>query len=282
MDPVSDLPPSAKASEAESRIREQLRVDAFRFGSARLIAGSVCPRSAVELLRWDVRIETVLLDAGGVLVFPNWNRVSDTLARHGIAVAADALRAAEPQAKFAIDTAPHVAATRDADRGSRYFRLVFSGAGVPADAPIQGALDDLWAYHSAHNLWEEVPAEVPRMLERLRAAGLRLAIASNANGVLHRLFDRLALTPHFAAVCDSCVEGVEKPDPRFFDIVLERAGARRETAVHVGDLYHVDVVGARSAGVRAILVDPHDLYREYDVQRVRHLAELVDVVAASD
>jgi putative hydrolase of the HAD superfamily len=233
------------------------------------------------LLGSGVRIETVLLDAGGVLVSPNWSRVSDTLARHGIQVAADALRAAEPQARFAIDTAWHVAATKDADRGSRYFRLVFSGAGVPADAPLQGALDELWAYHGEHNLWEEVAPDVPAQLQRLAASGVRLAVASNANGALHRLFDRLALTRYFSAICDSCVEGVEKPDPRFFLIVLDRAGARAETALHVGDIYHVDVVGARGAGLRAIMVDPHDLYRDYDVERVRNLAELVEVVAAA-
>lgn len=222
----------------------------------------------------------MLLDAGGVLVFPNWDRVSDTLARHGVHVTGDALRAAEPAAKFAIDTAPHVAATNDADRGSRYFRLVLQGAGVPPDAPIEGALEELWAYHGAHNLWETVPGHVPAALERLRALGLRLAIASNANGALHRLLDRLGLAGHFDAVCDSCVEGVEKPDPRFFEIVLERAGGRRETAIHVGDLYHVDVEGARSAGIRPILLDPHDLYRDYDVERVRSLDEVVEIVCS--
>lgn len=225
-----------------------------------------------------MRIETVLLDAGGVLVFPNWDRVGDTLARHGIHVSPDALRAAEPEARLAIDTASHVAATNDADRGSRYFRLVFSGAGVPPDAPLEGALDELWAYHGEHNLWEDVPPGVPHHLERLAETGVRLAIASNANGALHRLLDRLGLTRYFAAICDSCVEGVEKPDPRFFRIVLDRAGARAATAIHVGDLYHVDVVGARGAGLRAVLLDPHDLYAAYDVQRVKTLAELVGIV----
>ena len=224
-------------------------------------------------------IETILLDAGGVLVFPNWERVSDTLARHGLRVPADALRAAEPQAKFAIDTAHHVAATKDADRGSRYFRLVFSGAGVPADAPIQDALNDLWTYHTEHNLWEDVPADVRPALEQLQAQGVRLAIASNANGALHRLFDRLGLTQYFCAICDSCVEGVEKPDPRFFEIVLDRAQAVRETTIHVGDLFHVDVVGARSAGLRPILLDPQDLYRHYDVERAKSLDGLVQLIA---
>ncbi len=231
-----------------------------------------------SLVRWNVNIETVLLDAGGVLTFPNWTRVSETLARHGVHVSADALRAAEPRAKFAIDTAPRVAATNDADRGSLYFRLVFSGAGLADDAPVQPALNELWDYHQAHNLWEHVPDDVRPALETLRALGVRLAVASNANGALHRLFDRMDLTRYFTAICDSCVEGVEKPDPRFFEIVLGRAAADRATTMHVGDLYHVDVVGARNTGLRPVLLDPDDLYRGYEVERVRTLDDVVALV----
>ena len=226
-----------------------------------------------------MHINTILLDAGGVLTFPNWDRVSDTLARHGIHVPAEALRAAEPRAKFAIDTASHVAATNDADRGSRYFRLVFSGAGIAPDAPIDAALNDLWEYHGEHNLWEYVPEEVPAALQQLQSLGIPLAVASNANGALHRLFDRLGLSRYFVAICDSCVEGVEKPDPAFFRIVLERAGGVPETTIHVGDLYHVDIVGARSAGLRAILLDPFDLYAQYEAERVKKLTALVELVA---
>jgi putative hydrolase of the HAD superfamily len=227
-----------------------------------------------------VAIETVLLDAGGVLVFPNWDRVAETFARHGLPVSAAALRAADPEAKFTIDQAHHVASTSDADRGSRYFRLVLGKAGIPPDAAIEAPLNDLWAYHSEYNLWEDVPEDVFPALDRLQGLGVRLAVASNANGVLHRMFERVGLAACFDAICDSGVEGVEKPDPRFFDIVLARAGGRRETAIHVGDLYHVDVQGARNAGLRPVLMDPNDLYRDYDVERVRSLEELVAFVAA--
>ena len=223
-------------------------------------------------------IKTLLLDAGGVLTFPNWDRVSDILDRHGIGVPAEALRRAEPHAKFAIDSAYGVATTQDADRGSRYFHLTFDAAGVPAGDARKPALDDLWAYHQEHNLWEHVPADVVPTLDRLRAAGLTLAVASNANGVLQHLFDRLGLTPYFHAVCDSRVEGVEKPDPRFFQIVLERAGGQPETAMHVGDLYYVDVLGARSAGIEPLLLDPHGLYRDFDVPRIASLSELGSLV----
>ena len=122
-------------------------------------------------------IETVLLDAGGVLVFPNWERVAETFARHGLHVSAEALRGADPEAKFATDEARHVAATNDADRGSLYFRLVLTRAGIPPDAAIQAPLNELWAYHNEHNLWEYVPDDVFPALERLNALGVRLAVA---------------------------------------------------------------------------------------------------------
>jgi HAD superfamily hydrolase (TIGR01509 family) len=220
-------------------------------------------------------LETLFLDAGGVLVFPNWARVSDTMRRHGIRVSAETLQQAEPAVKFAIDEAHRVAGSTDAQRGGLYMEGVLDAAGVPRSPERQAALADLYAYHAEYNLWEHVPPDVIPALGALRARGLKLAIVSNANGVVHRSFERGGLTGYFDAICDSCVEGIEKPDPRFFDIVLARSRSRAVTTLHVGDLYHVDVVGARRAGLRAMLLDPHDLYGAYDVDRVRSLAELV-------
>jgi putative hydrolase of the HAD superfamily len=226
----------------------------------------------------NVPIELLSLDAGGVLVFPNFERISDTFARHGIRVSPDALRAADPHGRFAVDTAVHVAVMNDADRGSMYFRVMFERAGIPADAPVAKALDELWSYHSAHNLWEYVPPDVAPALERLAARGVTLAIGSNANGIIHRVFERAGLRRYFSVICDSQVEGVEKPDPRFFEILVARAGGRPDTTLHVGDLYHVDVLGARSAGLQSMLLDPHDLYAEYDVKRLKSLSELATIL----
>ena len=98
---------------------------------------------------------------------------------------------------------------------------------------------------------------------------------SNANGTLHRAFDRLGLTSSFDLIFDSYHEGVEKPDPRFFHIALQRAGADADTTMHVGDLYHVDVVGARAAGLTPALLDVGGLYPSCDCLRLRSLTELV-------
>ena len=225
------------------------------------------------------RIHTVFLDAGGVLIHPNWQRVSDTFARHGIDVTAAALREAEPEVKFGIDTAEGVSQTNDADRGGAFFNGILDVTGVPRGARRDAALSELYAYHMEHNLWEDVDVEAAATLTRLRNDGLRLAIVSNANGIVERAFERVGLHGYFDVICDSHIEGVEKPDPRFFQIVLERTGSRPEATIHVGDLYHVDVMGARRAGLRQLLLDPHGLYDAFDVARIRRLSELRDYVA---
>jgi HAD superfamily hydrolase (TIGR01509 family) len=221
----------------------------------------------------------VFLDAGGVLVNPNWSRVSEALGRHGVAVSPARLADAEPRAKKRLDTGETIQATTDQQRGWTYFDLVLTEAGVTVDAATAAALAELSTYHQTHNLWETVPDEVLPSLAALRAAGMRLVVLSNANGTLHRAFDRLGLANSFDVIFDSYREGVEKPDPRFFQTALERSGADAATTMHVGDLYHVDVAGARAAGLTPALLDVGGLYPDCDCLRVRSLTELVGAIA---
>jgi HAD superfamily hydrolase (TIGR01509 family) len=228
-----------------------------------------------------VPIQTVFLDAGGVLVNPNWLRVSDELARHGVNVSPALLADAEPRAKKRLDTGATIQATSDQQRGWTYFNLVLTEAGVMLGDATAAALSQLHTYHQTHNLWETVPDEVRPALAALRASGRRLVVLSNANGTLHRAFDRLGLTSSFDVIFDSHDEGVEKPDPRFFRIALERAGAEAETTMHVGDFYHIDVVGARAAGLTPALLDVGGLYPDCDCLRVRSLTQLVETLSST-
>jgi putative hydrolase of the HAD superfamily len=226
-----------------------------------------------------VPIQTVFLDAGGVLVNPNWSRVSEALARHGVILPPASLAAAEPHAKKRLDTGETIKATNDQQRGWTYFNLVLTEAGIPLSDATAAALAELHAYHQTYNLWETIPDEVLPSLAALRALGFRLVVLSNANGTLHRAFDRIGLTRSFDVIFDSFNEGVEKPDPRFFHLALQRSGADAATTMHVGDLYHVDVAGARAAGLTPALLDVGGLYPDCDCLRVRSLTELVDALA---
>lgn len=227
-------------------------------------------------------LETVFLDAGGVFLYPNWWRVADALATHGVRVAAETLQAADPHARRELDDLKVIGATTDATRGWRFFDLILEHAGVARSEGTAAALSELHAYHTASNLWEYVPASVPPAIQALRARGLRIVVVSNANGTLRTHLDRLGLTPQFDLVLDSADEGVEKPDPRFFEIALEKSGAAKASTIHVGDLYYVDVVGARAAGLRGVLLDEADLRPDADCPRVRSLEELVDRIARGE
>jgi HAD superfamily hydrolase (TIGR01509 family) len=220
-------------------------------------------------------LRTVFLDAGGVLVYPNWTRVSEALRSHGVDVPARALADAEPMAKRRIDVPVTVAATNDATRGWLYFNLILEAAGIARDARTDAALAELHEYHQRRNLWEYVPARVTPALAALRARGLQLTVVSNANGTLCAHMDRLGLSALVDCVLDSCDIGVEKPDPRLFHIALERSGASADSTIHVGDLYQIDVVGARAAGLRGVLLDEAGLYEGADCAKVRSLEELV-------
>ena len=220
-------------------------------------------------------LKTVFLDAGGVLLFPNWVRVSEALARQGIQVAPAALSSAEPRARKLLDNGNTIGTTTDASRGWLFFDLILEQAGISRSEQTAAALAELHIYHQAHNLWEFVPEGVRPALTALRDRGLTLVVVSNANGTLRAHMDRIGLTALLDHIVDSCDEGVEKPDPRLFEIALARANARADSTIHVGDIYQVDVVGARAAGIRPVLLDETGQHPNVDCTRVSSLRELV-------
>jgi HAD superfamily hydrolase (TIGR01509 family) len=221
----------------------------------------------------------LFLDAGGVLVNPNWSRVASALAGCGVAVDAGVLGVAEARAKLDLDVPARIRATDDRSRSSLYWELVLSHAGVHVPLEqVAPAWAELETYHRESNLWESVIDGVPEALDRLRAMGLRLVVVSNSNGTLRGKFKRLDLERHFDLVIDSHEVGVEKPDPQIFAIALREAGVGVEEVVHVGDFYEIDVVGARAAGLRAVLVDPTGSHAGRGCPRIESLAALPDLV----
>jgi putative hydrolase of the HAD superfamily len=134
------------------------------------------------------------------------------------------------------------------------------------------------AFYTQHvgtrRLWSQVLPGVPEALARLRAAGLILVVVSNSDGTVEDGLARLGLRHHLCHVVDSAVVGAEKPDPAIFRHALERAGVRPDRTVHVGDLYAVDVRGAWTAGLHALLLDPYGDWDGVDCPRVADVSML--------
>jgi putative hydrolase of the HAD superfamily len=223
----------------------------------------------------DAPIETLFLDAGGVLIHPNWERVSAIVARYGFEASAARLRQADHRAKREIDQ-PWIVALPDVDRARRYLTGVLVHAGMEPAAAHAAAVA-LGEEHRRTHLWDFVPEEVAPALDRLAEMGLDLVLVSNSNGSLRRTLRGLGLANRFSCIIDSTEVGVEKPDPRIFHLALALSGSAAESTVHLGDLYHVDVTGARAAGIRGWLLDPGQVYNDCDCPR---LASLLDVPGA--
>lgn len=81
-----------------------------------------------------------------------------------------------------------------------------------------------------------------------------LALVSNhTTDIQLRKLAALELEPYFPVVVTSEEAGVEKPDPRLFELALEALGVSAAEAVMIGDSPSVDLRGARGLGMRCVL-----------------------------
>jgi HAD superfamily hydrolase (TIGR01549 family) len=222
----------------------------------------------------DGPFDTICLDAGGTLVWPNWERVRDALAAQGITVETASLAAADPRVRRSLDEQHLIASSTDQSRAWSFFDSVLTIAGVELTPGARRALSHVEEYQRTMNLWEHVPEFVVPSLVELRRRGYKLVVISNANGTVRQAFRRLGLFDLVDVIVDSAEQGFEKPDRRLFDAALRIAGAERSRALHVGDIYHVDVTGARAAGLTPVLVDEAGLYADADCHRITSIAEL--------
>ena len=92
-------------------------------------------------------------------------------------------------------------------------------------------------------------------LDRLTAAGVKLAVVANWDVSLPDVLARLGLAEPFEVIVTAAAIGAAKPDARPFQAALERLGSDAAGTVHVGDDPVTDIAGARAAGLSAVLLD---------------------------
>ena len=221
------------------------------------------------------QIRAILLDAGNTLVFLDGHRMRTLFADAGVEVSQDRFARAESKARAELVDSMNGGSTGlEPAAWKRYFRRIFRGSGVPwwRMPRVARALKEA---HSLIEFWSHVDEETPAALQRVLDDGYRLAVISNADGSMEGLLETVGLRPYFEFVLDSGTVAWEKPDPRIFQEGVGRLGVEPHEALYVGDLYHVDVLGARAAGMEAVLLDPLDrLAHDVDcIPSVSHLPE---------
>lgn len=144
-------------------------------------------------------------------------------------------------------------ATKEEQQG--YFRrfdsAVLEQLGIPPEEGLLDALQRAFDVGIATHVYDDVELT----LRSLKDEGFRLGVISNASHELPERLHQLQLARHFDTITYSWEVGVEKPSPRIFRTALKRLGVEASRAVHVGDSYEADVLGARGVGITPMLID---------------------------
>lgn len=135
----------------------------------------------------------------------------------------------------------------------KYDSEIFKRLSIPM-AKHEEIFDEIYSFFGEPSAWELYPDTI-ESLERLKSNELSLAIVSNWNSSLTKVVNGLNLTDYFNFVLSSAEAGWKKPSPKIFHLALERAGTEPSRAVHIGDTYQADILGARRAGIRGIMLD---------------------------
>ncbi len=227
------------------------------------------------------RTEAVLFDAGNTLVYVDPGRMREIVLTGGVQADASTVRRAELEARRRLhDGIGQGAKGTEPELWKDYFSTLLSGSGV-ANEEIESVGRRVRDAHAEEHLWTWVADGTGETLEALLRSGYRLAVISNADGRVEDVLVRAGLRDYFEFVMDSQLVGMEKPAPAIFLDACRRMGLPPRACLYVGDLYPVDYVGARSAGLQAVLLDPLDLYGDR-AERISTLSELPDFLERTD
>jgi putative hydrolase of the HAD superfamily len=138
--------------------------------------------------------------------------------------------------------------------------------------------DALFAYFARAEAWR-LYSETVEVLTVLKARGLHLGVISNFDSRLFDLLTGLGIADFFDPVVISTQVGAAKPAAAIFLQALAHHELRPEEALHIGDSYNADVVGAQAAGLKPVLIDRRGTSENpHGYLRVGSLAELLAIV----
>lgn len=210
---------------------------------------------------------TIFFDVGNTLLFPNRARMLAPLPeeRHPTLAQWQAL---ERRTKKEFDQGMSGGAV---DHG--FWWTFHTYLLQDLNAMDNGIRDQLVQNTQQSANWDQILPGTRTALERL-SRDYPMAVISNADGRIEDVLRRCAIADCFQSITDSGIVGTEKPHPAIFAAALQQMKAQPAESLYVGDVYSVDYVGARNAGMEAVLFDVAGAYRDRDLPRVESLGEL--------
>lgn len=209
----------------------------------------------------------IFFDVGNTLLFPNRDRILAPLPEERRPTL-EGWQALERRTKHEFDQGV-ISGTPDHGFWWSFHTHLLEQLNA-SDDQVRGALIQN-TQNSAN--WDQILAGTRDALDRIRQQ-YATAVISNSDGKIEVVLRRCGIFDCFASITDSGNVGQEKPHPAIFRAALHAMNADPAESLYVGDVYSVDYLGARSAGMQAVLFDVAGAYREQQVPRVQSLSEL--------
>ena len=220
-----------------------------------------------------MEIEAIFFDVGNTLFFYNYDFLRGLLAdRFGVNVNVAELAEVHREVQRAV-MAEGVADAGQEVLWRETYRRWLTRVGVDADR-IDDVMGAIRTHPFRHLFWTHMEEGTREMLDWFRERGVKLGVISNAEGQIRRLLEHVGLDARFDVIADSAVVGAAKPGAEIFRFALDAVGVAPERSVHVGDLYEIDVLGARGAGLTPVLVDPEGKSLQGECLTVRRAIDL--------
>ncbi|MCS6989381.1 MAG: HAD family hydrolase [Chloroherpetonaceae bacterium] len=207
------------------------------------------------------RLKAIFFDLGGTLLHLSYPFFQREFERLNLALDEERFFVAVSMANAAIsELMSRQSGTTDATRLPLLFNRLLESLHFPFDRE-RFVQEVILKEHRRANLWRYCLPNTDKLLASLREH-YRLAVISNADGRAEALIAEAGLLPFFEFVVDSAIVGVEKPDPKIFEIAARKMGVSPEESLYVGDVYAIDVVGACSAKMHSALLDKSGFYSD--------------------
>jgi len=144
-------------------------------------------------------------------------------------------------------------------------------------------LEELMSFYGAEYVGNAIPMnrarEVVLELKKRYKTGL---ITNGKTAIQYGKIDRLGIRDDFDLILVSEEAGIKKPDPRIFELALERLRLQPEECVYVGDHPVNDMEGASQIGIGGIWMKVNQPWREElsarPLHTIRQLEELLTLL----
>jgi HAD superfamily hydrolase (TIGR01509 family) len=217
----------------------------------------------------------IFFDVGNTLLFPEWDEILAPLSRYGRVPPIEQLRELERKTKQRFDS---MMAT-ESKTNIGFWRMFHSSLLAELEISDPELLDTLARSMANSRNWIRSRPGTRETLNSI-AKSYRTGVISNADGKIAGVLQECGLADCFLTITDSGIVGYEKPHAAIFEAACREMKASPDDCLYVGDVYSVDYVGAKRAGMNAILFDVSGAYKERDLARVESLQELESWLSA--